>query len=325
MTTGSYDVPQGAASPAHGPARPRSSTAQSGSPSIGDPGSQSRGHAADEPQSCPPQAPPSPPGRAPGGGPGRRGVTQSDLRARSVPGGGPCRAAGQALEGDRAALHLRAHRTTHDARTALGGRPRGGPRAFVDGASALVLAGLEHYTVDRIRVSVPRGARIRHRGSTVDIRQTRRWDPGDLEPTGLPRSRVAVAAIRAALWARSDRQAALVLTMTVQQGLVTTQLLAEEMLRVRRDKRRGFLHGVLLDLLGGVRIARGARRRPGLPGARAAGTRLPGAPPHAGRHLLPRSALGPVVARRRGGRHPPPVGHPGGGRRAASELGCPRR
>ena len=146
----------------------------------------------------------------------------------------------------------------------------GGPRAFIDGESALVMAGLQHYTVEKIRVSVPRGAKVRHRGSTLDIRQTRRWDKADLEPSGLPRARVPVAAVRAALWARSDRQAALLLTMTVQQGLSTPELISMEMLRVRRDKRRAFLHEVLLDLLGGIRslgeldVVRGCRER-GLP------------------------------------------------------------
>ena len=62
-----------------------------------------------------------------------------------------------------------------------------------------------------------------------------------------------MAAVRAALWARSNKQAALVMTMTVQQGLAGAADIAEEMLRVRRDKRRLFLHTVLLDLLGGVR------------------------------------------------------------------------
>lgn len=146
----------------------------------------------------------------------------------------------------------------------------GGPRAYIDGESALVLAGLENYSVKRIRVSVPRGAKVRHRGGTLNIRQTRRWDKSDLEPAGLPRARVPVAAVRAALWARSDRQAALLLTMTVQQGLSTPELISMEMLRVRRDKRRAFLHGVLLDLLGGIRslgeldVVRGCRER-GLP------------------------------------------------------------
>jgi very-short-patch-repair endonuclease len=145
-----------------------------------------------------------------------------------------------------------------------------GPRAFLDGESALLAAGLEHYTVERIRVSVPRGARIRGRFSELDIRQTRRWRPDDVEPLGLPRSRAPVAAVRAGLWAMSNRQAALLVTMSVQQGLTTPAQISAEMLRVRRDKRRLFLCDVLLDLVGGVRslgeldVVRGCRER-GLP------------------------------------------------------------
>ncbi|MEP9363848.1 DUF559 domain-containing protein [Nocardioides sp. CN2-186] len=146
----------------------------------------------------------------------------------------------------------------------------GGPRAVIDGASALVLAGLEHYEVDQIRVSVPRGARIRHRGSSVDIRQTRRWARDDTVPDGVPRTPPAVAAVRAALWARSDRQAQLLLTMAVQQGLVRAEDLAVEMLRIRRDRRRLMLNEVVLELLGGIRslgeldVVQGCRER-GLP------------------------------------------------------------
>ena len=36
-----------------------------------------------------------------------------------------------------------------------------GPRAFLDGSSALCAAGLEHFSPDAIRLSVPRGARVR--------------------------------------------------------------------------------------------------------------------------------------------------------------------
>lgn len=145
-----------------------------------------------------------------------------------------------------------------------------GPRAYLDGASALVVAGLVNFKEPTIRVSVPRGARVYRRLRDVDIRQTRRWSSDDVVPDGLPRSRPAVAAVRAALWARSDRQAALVLTMTVQQGIATAAELGLEMLRVRRDRRRSFIHGVLHDLLDGVRslgeldVARECRRR-GLP------------------------------------------------------------
>ncbi|HET7385470.1 MAG TPA: DUF559 domain-containing protein [Nocardioidaceae bacterium] len=144
-----------------------------------------------------------------------------------------------------------------------------GPRAYLDAGSALLEAGLEHFSVDRIRVSVPRGAPA-WRVKGIDIRQTRRWTSDDLAPGPLRRSRVEVAAIRHALWARSDREAALALTMVVQQGLTTPERLGVEMLRVRRDKRRSFIHGVLVDLLGGVRslgeldVVRGCRER-GLP------------------------------------------------------------
>ena len=126
----------------------------------------------------------------------------------------------------------------------------GGPRAFLDGDSALVAAGLRHYEPASIRVSVPRGARIRHRGTAANIRQTRRWDPDDLDQGAFPRTRTPVAAIRAALWARSDRQATLLLTMVVQQRLASSEQLAVELLRIRRDKRRGLVQGVLLDIVG---------------------------------------------------------------------------
>lgn len=129
---------------------------------------------------------------------------------------------------------------------------QGGPRACLDGAAALVASGLERYEVDRIRVSVPRGARVR-RTPLYDIRQTRRWAAGDVVAVGVPRTRPAVAAVRAALWASTDRQATYVLTLTVQQGLATAEMLGREALRVRRDRRRALVHAVVSDLLDGAR------------------------------------------------------------------------
>ena len=146
---------------------------------------------------------------------------------------------------------------------------QGGPRAHLDGATALLAAGLERFTEVRIRVSVPRGARVR-RTPLFDIRQTRRWDAGDVVREGIPRTRPAVAAVRGALWAASNRQACLLLTMVVQQRLATADEIGIELLRIRRDKRRALLHAVVLDLLGGARslgeldVVRLIRRR-GLP------------------------------------------------------------
>lgn len=146
---------------------------------------------------------------------------------------------------------------------------QGGPRAHLDGASALIASGLERFSEPRIRVTVPRGARVR-RTRRFDIRQTRRWSPDVLAPQGIPRSRPSVAAVRGALWATSDRQATLLVTMAVQQGLASAQDIGRELLRIRRDKRRGLLHAVVLDLLDGagslgeLDVARLLRRR-GLP------------------------------------------------------------
>jgi len=146
----------------------------------------------------------------------------------------------------------------------------GGPSAMLDGASALIASGLRGFTWARLRVSVPRGARARRRNDAVDIRETRRWSADDLAPSGVPRTRPAIAAIRAALWARSDKQAILVVTMAVQQGLVAVETVAVELMRIRRDRRRGVIADAVLDLAGGVRslgegeFARECRAR-GLP------------------------------------------------------------
>ncbi|WP_210503010.1 PDDEXK family nuclease [Nocardioides xinjiangensis] len=146
----------------------------------------------------------------------------------------------------------------------------GGPRARLDGASSLVASGLTGFTVERHRVSVPRGARV-FRDELVDVRQTRRWRDDDLAPgPGPARTRTEVAAVRAALWARSDRQAALLLTMAVQQGVASAELVARALLRVKRDRRLALVTDVVTDLLGGVRslaeldFARACRDR-GLP------------------------------------------------------------
>ncbi len=49
-----------------------------------------------------------------------------------------------------------------------------GPRACLDGETALVAAGLANYGSTTTRVSVPRGAKVR-RARGLDIRHTRRW------------------------------------------------------------------------------------------------------------------------------------------------------
>ncbi len=144
-----------------------------------------------------------------------------------------------------------------------------GPRAALDGVSSLQAGGLAHLTDVVVHVIVPKGSRKpRLRG--VRIHESRRWREEDVVDEGIRRTRAAVAAVHAALWAVTDRQAQLFVVLAVQQGRTTVQQVHEVLTTVRRHGRRRLLHALLLDLAGGVRslgeldVARAMRSR-GLP------------------------------------------------------------
>jgi hypothetical protein len=122
--------------------------------------------------------------------------------------------------------------------------------ALVDGVSALHAAGLTGYTDEVVHVSVPRGARCPQVGGVRVHRVTRRVD--EAMGGGLPRTRVEVAALRGAAWARSDRQAALILCLVVQQRLTTGSRLLSTLTVVRNRGRRPFVRQVLRDLSQGA-------------------------------------------------------------------------
>ena len=62
----------------------------------------------------------------------------------------------------------------------------------------------------------------------------------------------ATAAVHAALWAKTDRQAALFVIAAAQQRLFTPQQFAEEAVKVKRDRRRRLLHALHDDIAGGI-------------------------------------------------------------------------
>lgn len=124
-----------------------------------------------------------------------------------------------------------------------------GADAALDGVTALVAAGLRNFE-DVVHVSVSKGTRYR-RSAGVIVHETRRRRPDDLVAAGPPRVRAEVAAVRGALWARSDRQAALVIAMTVQQRLTTPGPLWDAVESVRRDRRRSLIRSVTRDVLNG--------------------------------------------------------------------------
>jgi very-short-patch-repair endonuclease len=92
----------------------------------------------------------------------------------------------------------------------------------------------------------------------------------ELVPVGIPRTRPEVAAVRAAGWAVSDRQAALLLLMPVQQKLTTPAALHAAVGRCLGRRRRAFIKAVVRDVghgvesLGELDFARLCRAR-GLP------------------------------------------------------------
>lgn len=145
-----------------------------------------------------------------------------------------------------------------------------GRGAVLDGVSALQASGLENFTPHRIDISVPTGSRPhRPTGVTVHV-------PKEIGPTlrdersGLSRVHPARAAVRAALWADSARQAVTILAMAVQQRVVEADALAEQWHQLRRGTRRDLLDEVIADLtdgahsLGELDFAAECRRR-GLP------------------------------------------------------------
>jgi very-short-patch-repair endonuclease len=127
-----------------------------------------------------------------------------------------------------------------------------GPRAALDGSSALIASGLRGFDDETLRISVPKSSR-RRRGKGLNIHQTRRYRTADLSTSGVPRTLPHIAAVHGALWAASDKQAVLLLTMPVQQGLTTAARLGEAALQIRRDRRRLLIQTAILDLLDGVR------------------------------------------------------------------------
>ncbi|KQU65414.1 hypothetical protein ASC58_18230 [Phycicoccus sp. Root101] len=145
-----------------------------------------------------------------------------------------------------------------------------GHGAALDGISALHAAGLENFTSDEVHVAVPHPAVPRpvdgvvlHRIRDLDLDR-------DAVGAGLPRVRSEVATIRAAQWAVSDRQAALIVCMAVQQRLVR----AEQLCPVRHPGahygRTRFVRRLVRDVadgaqsLGELDFARLCRER-GLP------------------------------------------------------------
>jgi hypothetical protein len=137
------------------------------------------------------------------------------------------------------------------------------------GVSALQASGLTGIRAEMIDVVVPSSSHPR-RVPGVRARETTLLRDDDVAAVGIPRVRPAVAVVQAARWARSDRQAALMVVAPVQQRIVQAAEIADVLARSRRQPRRALLTSVVADVadgahaLGELDFARLCRRR-GLP------------------------------------------------------------
>jgi very-short-patch-repair endonuclease len=126
----------------------------------------------------------------------------------------------------------------------------GAAAAVLDGVSALHAAGVRGFDEGAVHVSVPRA--VHHAGVPgVRIHRVERR-LRELALAGIPRVRPAEAAIRAASWAVSDRQAALVLALVVQQRVVTPGQLLEAASRVSVRSRRALIPLLVADVAAGA-------------------------------------------------------------------------
>jgi hypothetical protein len=124
-----------------------------------------------------------------------------------------------------------------------------GPGAVLDGVTALQAAGLAGWQEPTVHVTVPRGVRA-HRLPGVQLHRPRGVHPPIGAP--IPRTRPEVAVVRAAQWASSDRQAATVVAMTVQQRITHPDRLMAVWSTVRRSPRRALLDAVIRDVCDGA-------------------------------------------------------------------------
>ena len=125
----------------------------------------------------------------------------------------------------------------------------GGPA--LDGVTALQTLGLSGFDEDRLHVSVAHGWRPQ-KVEGVRLHHVARVEGELVSAQGLPCVRAEVAALRAAHWARSDRQAALILCLVIQQQLTTGPRLVAASRTVRGRRRRKLVRLLVRDIADGA-------------------------------------------------------------------------
>lgn len=127
------------------------------------------------------------------------------------------------------------------------------PRAALGGVTALQFRGLRGIDdAGTMHVVAPKSSRPLARLAGVRVHETRRWRDADVVRAPIPHARPAVAVIQAAFWARTDREAALLVCAPLQQRITSVDDVSVALRRVRRDRRRHLVGDMLTEFTGGV-------------------------------------------------------------------------
>lgn len=124
-----------------------------------------------------------------------------------------------------------------------------GSGARLDGASSLLAAGMTGFDPPLIDVTLPKTSR------TYPVDGVRTHLPrvaASLVGSGIPRVGTEIAVIHAAQWAATDRQAALLVCLPMQQRLSSPARLQLAWRGVRRSHRRKLLDAIIADVTDGA-------------------------------------------------------------------------
>lgn len=116
---------------------------------------------------------------------------------------------------------------------------------MLDGVTSLLAAGMQNWSQDLIDVTVAHNRKV---GPLAGVRHHHLRDRGDIIAAGLPRTKPDLAVVRGAQWAATDRQAATIVAMAVQQRLVHPTALLARWERTAYAHRREVLDGVIADV-----------------------------------------------------------------------------
>lgn len=124
-----------------------------------------------------------------------------------------------------------------------------GSGARLDGVSALLANGMTGYDAAVIDVTVPKTS---HTHAVERVRLHLPRFPAPVAGAGIRRVAPDIATIHAGQWAATDRQAALLVCLPLQQRLTTPSRLQLAWRGVLRSARRGVLDGVIADVADGA-------------------------------------------------------------------------